>query len=160
MDNRLVDRIAVITGASSGLGKATAIRFANAGARLVCADLQSTGVEDEINKQHGADRAIFVKCDVTREIDVQNLIQRAVEFGGRLDIICNYAGIVGTSARIHEIPTEDFDKVMNINVRGVWLCCKHAVKQYVSCSIRGKAITTNSSYQDARTRTSPTQCES
>jgi NADPH:quinone reductase-like Zn-dependent oxidoreductase len=74
-----------VTGASSGIGKATALKFANAGARIVCADLKSVGLEEEINKDHGADRAVFVTCDVTKEDQVQNLIQEAVGFGGRLD---------------------------------------------------------------------------
>lgn len=93
MDSRLEGRIAVITGGSSGLGRATAIKFANSGARVVCADLKSAGVEKEITEQHGKDRATFVKCDVTQESDIENLVKEAAKWGGRLDIICNYAGI-------------------------------------------------------------------
>lgn len=87
MDSRLKGRIAVITGASSGLGKATAIRFASSGARVVCADLKSAGVEDEITKQHGKDAATFVQCDVTDEAQIENLVKDAVKWGGRLDIM-------------------------------------------------------------------------
>ena len=94
MDSRLQDRIAVITGASSGLGRATALRFANSGARIVCADLKSTGVEREITDQHGKDSAMFVKCDVTQESDIENMVKEAAQWGGRVDIACNYAGIV------------------------------------------------------------------
>lgn len=93
MDSRLEGRIAVITGGSSGLGRATAIKFANSGARVVCADLKSAGVEKEITEQHGKDSATFVKCDVTQESDIENLVKEAAKWGGRLDIICNYAGI-------------------------------------------------------------------
>lgn len=94
MDKRLDGRIGIITGASSGLGKATAIRFANSGARIVCADLRSSGTEEEINKQHGKDRAIFIKCDVTKEDDIADMVKKAAEWGGRVDIICNFAGIL------------------------------------------------------------------
>jgi len=130
MDKRLEGRIAVITGASSGLGKATAIRFANSGARVVCADLKSTGVENEIVSKHGKDSACFISCDVTAESDVEKLVEEAVKWGGRLDIMCNYAGIAieGTN-RCHEMATEIFDKTWSINGRGVFLCCKHAIKQ-------------------------------
>lgn len=92
MDSRLKDRIALITGASSGIGKATALRFANSGARIVCADLSSAGVEKEITDKHGSGRAIFVKCDVRNESEIQSMIGEAVKWGGRLDIMCNYAG--------------------------------------------------------------------
>ncbi|KAK3637255.1 hypothetical protein LTR56_013793 [Elasticomyces elasticus] len=138
MDSRLNGRIAVITGASSGLGKATAIRFANSGARIVCADLKSSGVEDEINAQHGKDRAIFIACNVSEESQIEALIKQSAEWGGRIDIMCNYAGIAaetahgiaqGAGARCHDFPTEEFDRTMTINCRGVWLCCKYALKQ-------------------------------
>ncbi|EMC99461.1 hypothetical protein BAUCODRAFT_144880 [Baudoinia panamericana UAMH 10762] len=136
-DSRLLGRIAVITGASSGLGKATAIRFANSGARIICADLKSAGVEDEISKQHGKDSATFVSCDVTDESQIEDLVKQAVKWGGRLDIICNYAGVaVETShamqTRCDSLPTKDFDWAMSINCRGVWLCCKYALKQMLA----------------------------
>ena len=134
MDQRLQGRIAVITGASSGLGKATAIRFADSGARIVCADIKSSGVETEITSKHGKDSATFVACNVTDEAEIENLVKEAVKFGGRLDIICNYAGIAvetahGMDVRCHDIPTKDFDRTFSINVRGVWLCCKYALQQ-------------------------------
>lgn len=94
MDNRLKDRIAVITGASSGLGAATAIRFANSGARVVVADLKSAGIEKEITEKHGKDKAIFVKVDVTKEDEIEAMVAEGARWGGRVDIICNYAGIV------------------------------------------------------------------
>lgn len=137
MDTRLKDRIAVITGASSGLGKATAIRFAASGARVVCADLKSGGVENEIVTKHGANAATFVSCDVTNESQIENLIAEAVKWAGRLDIMCNYAGVAvetshGMAARAHDLPTEDFDRALSINMRGVWLCCKYALKQMLA----------------------------
>lgn len=134
MNQRLANRIAVITGASSGIGKATAIRFANCGARVICADQKSTGVETEITDRHGKDGATFVKCDVTDESQIENLVKEAKAWGGRLDVMCNYAGIAaetsrGGGFRVHDMPTEDFDRTMAINSRGVWLSCKYALKQ-------------------------------
>jgi NAD(P)-dependent dehydrogenase (short-subunit alcohol dehydrogenase family) len=134
MDNRLKDRICIITGGSSGLGRATALRYANSGARVVIADLQSTGVEADIQKQHGQDRATFVACDVTDEASIKHLVDEASSWGGRLDVIVNYAGIAMETRhqpvpRVDSFPTEDYDRTFAINARGVWLCCKYALQQ-------------------------------
>ena len=84
----------LVTGGSSGLGAATAIRFANSGARVVVADLKSAGIEKQITDKHGKDSAIFVKVDVTKEDEIENLVQEAAKWGGRVDIMCNYAGML------------------------------------------------------------------
>jgi NAD(P)-dependent dehydrogenase (short-subunit alcohol dehydrogenase family) len=96
MDNRLKDRIAIITGGSSGIGAATALRFADSGARVVVADLKSAGIEKQITDKHGKDRAMFVKVDVTQETSIESMVAEASRWGGRVDIICNYAGMVLT----------------------------------------------------------------
>jgi NAD(P)-dependent dehydrogenase (short-subunit alcohol dehydrogenase family) len=96
MDNRLKDRIAIITGGSSGIGAATALRFADSGARVVVADLKSAGIEKQITDKHGKDRAMFVKVDVTQETSIESMVAEAARWGGRVDIICNYAGMVLT----------------------------------------------------------------
>lgn len=134
MDKRLQDRIAIITGGSSGIGKATAIKYANAGAKVAVADLRSSGVEDEIRKQHGETAAIFLPCDVTQETDIERTISETVRWAGRLDIICNYAGIATETSydrpvRCHTMETKHFDQNMAVNCRGVWLCCKYALVQ-------------------------------
>ncbi|WPH02637.1 Hypothetical protein R9X50_00550200 [Acrodontium crateriforme] len=133
-DTRLKGRIAVITGASSGLGRATAIRFADSGARIVCADIQDSDVIKEITSKHGEDSATFIKCDVSNEQEIEKLMQEAAKWGGRIDILATYAGIAvetkyDLSKRCHEMPTEDFDRTMTVNCRGVWLSCKYALKQ-------------------------------
>jgi NAD(P)-dependent dehydrogenase (short-subunit alcohol dehydrogenase family) len=134
MDSRLQDRITVITGGSSGLGKATAFRFADSGARIVIADLKSNGVEAEIQQKHGKDRATFITCDVTDESSIEHLIAEASAWGGRLDVMLNYAGIAmetrhSPPLRADSFPSEDFDKTYAVNTRGVFLCCKYALKQ-------------------------------
>lgn len=125
-----------MTGASSGLGRATALRFADQGAKIICADLNSVGLEEDINSKHGKSKATFIKCDVAKEDEIQHLVKEAVSFGGRLDILCNYAGVAletneknQMSKRAHDFSTEDFDLEMAINMRGTYLCCKHALGQ-------------------------------
>ncbi|KAF2172899.1 hypothetical protein M409DRAFT_62557 [Zasmidium cellare ATCC 36951] len=137
MDNRLKDRVAIITGASSGLGAATAQRFASLGARIICADLTPSTLPSTLNATHGPNTATFISCDVTNETQIQQLIAQAVEFGhGRIDILCNYAGVAvetyernAMTRRAHELPTEDFDWEMSVNLRGTYLCCKYALRQ-------------------------------
>lgn len=140
-DSRLQDRIAIITGGSSGLGKAAAIRFANSGAKVIIADLRSNGVEDEINQKHGETAATFIKCDVTQENSIKDMVSKAVQWGGRLDILCNYAGIAAEDpqaepVRCHTMETEVFDRTMTTNPRGTWLCCKYALKQMMEQEAR------------------------
>ena len=146
-DNRLAGKIAVVTGASSGLGRAISLKFASAGARIVCADLQPgsrawrskppTPTHEEIQKHYGQDNAIFVQTDATKESEIEALVAKAVEWGGRLDIMCNNAGIAtevekGLSLRIHDTPTENYDRTHAINQRGVWIGCKYAIKQMLA----------------------------
>jgi len=148
-DNRLQGRIAVITGASSGLGRAMALKFASAGARVVVADLRPdarpmaahkeppTPTHELITQTYGKESAIFVKTDATDEEAIKALIAKAVEWGGRLDIMCNNAGIsteveTGLSLRIHDTPTENYDRTHAINQKAVWLGCKYAIVQMLA----------------------------
>jgi len=145
-DDRLQGRIAVITGASSGLGRAMALKFASAGARVVCADLRPearpmaihksppTPTHELINETSKGENAIFVQTDASDEEAIKALIAKAVSWGGRLDILCNNAGITtevesALSLRIHDTPTENYDRTHAINQRAVWLGCKYGIKQ-------------------------------
>jgi meso-butanediol dehydrogenase / (S,S)-butanediol dehydrogenase / diacetyl reductase len=122
---RLSGKAAVITGAASGIGLATARLFGQGGARLVLGDLDEAGgrrAADEI----GAAGAAFVRTDVTSSAEVKRLVDSAVEQHGKLDIIFNNAGISMVGS-ILDRSEEDFDRVLAINLKGVYLGCKHAL---------------------------------
>jgi len=122
-------KVGLVTGAGSGIGRATAIELARAGASVTVADVdEARGVETvELIRADGGD-ADFVYCDVVRDADVQALVSHVVERHGRLDFAHNNAGIVGGRYRIDTLPEEEFDRVIGVNLKGVWLCLKHELR--------------------------------
>ena len=130
----LEGKVALITGAGSGFGRAGALRFAQEGARIVVADVnQAGGMETvELVEKEGGE-AVFVRTDVSKAADCENMVKTAVEKFGKLDIIWNNAGIQGESALdIAHCPTEMIDRYMNINLKGVWYGCHYACLLYTS----------------------------
>jgi NAD(P)-dependent dehydrogenase (short-subunit alcohol dehydrogenase family) len=126
------NKVALITGGASGIGEATAIKFANEGAKVVISDIQEDKGKQLVDriKQKGAD-AIFIKADVSKEDEVRSMIKKIVDHYGRLDYAFNNAGIEGDSAATHELSMDNFDKIMQINVKGVWNCMKYELEQMV-----------------------------
>lgn len=122
-------KVALVTGASSGLGEATAIRLARDGARVVLAARrveQSEGVVRRIRESGG--EAQFVAADVSRAEDVERLVKATLDRFGRLDWAVNNAGIVGPRfTPLADVTEEFWDKVMSVNLKGVWLCMKHEI---------------------------------
>src|SRR5208282_4692048 len=119
---KLDGKVAVITGAASGMGRATAIRFAQEGAAIVVADLNSQGGELVVSEIAAAKgRAVFQRTDVISEDDIKAVINRAVTEFGRLDITYNNAGLGGATGRIEDLRSEDWDKTFHILTRAVFL---------------------------------------
>ncbi len=126
MENIFENKVAIVTGGSFGIGKATAIAFARRGARVVIADwIQDDSGLKEIKELGGT--AIFVRCDVSKTADVAAMVSQTVNAFGKIDFAVNNAGIEGQTASSHECTEENWDKTININLKGVWLCMKHEI---------------------------------
>jgi NAD(P)-dependent dehydrogenase (short-subunit alcohol dehydrogenase family) len=121
-------RVALITGAGSGMGRASAREFAASGARVVVADVnQQGGMEtvDMIKSKGGT--AAFVQTDVTKSDQVSTMVDFAIKTYGQLDFAHNNAGVNIPEYATADIPEKDWDFIMNINLKGVWLCMKHEI---------------------------------
>lgn len=128
----LSEKVAVITGASQGIGRACAEVFASKGAKVVVSDLAGTGGEEVAEAIEKADgRAIFVACDVTDADQVAALMRAAVDAFGALDIGVNNAGIGGAHKPTHDYSLEDWQRVLNVNLTGTFLCMKHQIRHMV-----------------------------
>lgn len=136
-------KVALVTGGTSGIGKATAIAFGVAGAKVVFSGRREKEGEDTANliRQSGAE-CLFVRSDVSSEAEVKALIQKTVEYYGRLDCAFNNAGIDPPTKPLHEQLVEDFDKLMAINVRGLFLCMKYEIQQMLT---QGAGVIVNNS---------------
>src|SRR5216684_4971667 len=127
---RLQNKVAVITGAASGMGRATALRFAKEGASVVLTDLNSQGGETAVAEcaaQGG--RAVFQRTDVTSEADIKAAVARAVKEFGRLDIMFNNAGLAGAVGPIEKVESADWDKTIATLLRAVYLGMKYSIPE-------------------------------
>lgn len=133
MTNHALDfngKVALITGAASGMGLATAHAFAEAGAAVVLADVEEDAVRAAAQTLVAAGhKALAVCCDVSDDAQVSAMVERTVAEFGRLDAAFNNAGVMARIAPVTESTRDDWDRVIGINLRGVWACMKHELRQ-------------------------------
>jgi NAD(P)-dependent dehydrogenase (short-subunit alcohol dehydrogenase family) len=129
MKAMLAGKVALVTGGSTGIGKASSLAFAREGARVVVADTNVNGGEETVRdiKKSGGE-ALFIKADVLMAAEVEALVKTTVDTYGRLDCAFNNAGIAGAfGVSTHEYPEESWDRVIAINLKGVWLCMRYEI---------------------------------
>lgn len=138
-------KVALVTGAAGGIGRAAAEIFAREGAKVVVSDLQEDNGQQtvELIKQAGGD-ASFIRCDVSKAADVERLVAETVAKYGRLDCAYNNAGVEGDWTRIHECTEANFDFNYSVNLKGVFLCIKYQVTQFLAQNSAGAIVSTAS----------------
>lgn len=136
--------VALVTGAAGGIGRATAVLFAAEGARVVVADVDGAGLAETVERIVGAGgEAVAVTTDVTDEAQVRAAVDTAVSRYGRLDCAHNNAGTSGTPTAFHDLALEDWDRVVALNLTGVFLCMKHELAVMAPAG-RGAIVNTSS----------------
>jgi NAD(P)-dependent dehydrogenase (short-subunit alcohol dehydrogenase family) len=143
MDKQFEGKVALVTGGASGIGRATALAFARARAKVVVADIAVAAGRETIRmiEEAGGD-AVFVRTDVSQADEVEALIKQALEAYGRVDCAVNNAGVIGEMAPTAKCTEENFDQVIGTNLRGTWLCMKHEITHMLE---RGGGVIVNMS---------------
>jgi dihydroanticapsin dehydrogenase len=123
---RLQKRVALVTGAAMGIGKAIALLFAGEGARILAADVNDAGAETEREIRDAGGECLFVRTDISRESEVEALVQAGSDRFGSIDVLLNVAGIAHESPA-HLLQLEDWHRILNVNLTGSFLCAKHVL---------------------------------
>jgi NAD(P)-dependent dehydrogenase (short-subunit alcohol dehydrogenase family) len=139
MEATFQNKVAIVTGGSFGIGRATAVAFAKKGARVVVADwLEDKETRDIITGLGG--ESFFIKCDVSKTADVKSMVEKTLSTFGRLDYAFNNAGIEGLQAPLQDCTEENWDKTIGINLKGIWLCMKYEIPEMIR---QGKGVIVN-----------------
>jgi NAD(P)-dependent dehydrogenase (short-subunit alcohol dehydrogenase family) len=141
MEFEFKNKVAIVTGGSSGIGRATALAFAKKGAKVAVVDWQENTETVDLIKKSGGD-ALFIKCDVSKSSDVKAMVEETLATFGRLDYAFNNAGIEGKSASVQDCSEENWDKTIGVNLKGVWLCMKYEIPEMIK---QGKGVIVNCS---------------
>jgi NAD(P)-dependent dehydrogenase (short-subunit alcohol dehydrogenase family) len=139
METTFKDKVAIVTGGSSGIGRATALAFAKKGAKVAVVDWKENDEMVDLIKELGSE-AIFIKCDVSKTAEVQAMVAKTIAAFGRLDYAFNNAGIEGTQANTYDCTEENWDKTISVNLKGIWLCMKYEIPEMLK---QGKGVIVN-----------------
>jgi len=124
---RVKDKVVIMTGAASGIGRATAILFGKEGATQILSDIDEKGLEETFNLlERGRDRAEIMRVDVTNSNQVKEMIDHTIKKYGRIDVLIANAGVVRVGP-VEDFPDEDYDLLINVNLKGTYYSCKHAI---------------------------------
>ncbi|MBE9199146.1 MULTISPECIES: glucose 1-dehydrogenase [unclassified Nodularia (in: cyanobacteria)] len=141
----LENKVALVTGGTSGIGRTTAIALAHAGAKVVVVGRREEEGSETVNLIHQVgSEGLFVKADVSQEADIAATIAAVVNKFGRLDIAFNNAGLLGENALLAEQTEQTYDRVFGVNVKGVFLCMKHEISQMLAQGNGGAIVNTSS----------------
>jgi 3-oxoacyl-[acyl-carrier protein] reductase len=125
---KLADRVAIVTGGGSGIGAASALAFAREGARVAVADLDEAAAKTTLEAiERAGGQGMALRCDVTRGDDNQRAVEQTVATWGRLDVFFANAGVPQWKTDVEAVEEKDFDRIMDVNVKGVWLGAKYAL---------------------------------
>lgn len=124
------NKVVLITGTSTGIGRETALKFALAGAKVMTADVnEDLGEQTSRMINDAGGHSSFYKCDVSQPEQVKSLVNKTIDMCGKLDIACNNAGVEGKQAITSECSVENWDKIIDINLKGAWLCMKYQIPE-------------------------------
>jgi NAD(P)-dependent dehydrogenase (short-subunit alcohol dehydrogenase family) len=141
--HRFIDKVALVTGAASGIGRATAVAFATEGARVAILDRSEDALQETADAiRNAGGEVLTIACDVAKPEDVKAAIARTVTTFGQLDIAFNNAGVENKAAPVAEIGLEEWDRIIDINLRGTFVCMKHELAQMV---LQGRGVVVNTS---------------
>jgi NAD(P)-dependent dehydrogenase (short-subunit alcohol dehydrogenase family) len=141
--DRFNGKVALVTGAASGIGRATALAFAAEGARVAILDRTAVALrETEAALKQAGGEVLAIACDVSIPEQVEAAVAQVVERFGRLDVAFNNAGVENKATPLHEIELQEWDRILNINVRGTFVCMKHEIAQMVR---QGGGVVVNTS---------------
>lgn len=143
--DRFTDKVVLVTGASSGIGRAAAVAFAAEGAKVAILDRTADALTDTAAAvQDTGGEVLAIGCDVSQPDQVEAAVAKVVERFGRLDVAFNNAGVENKAQPLHEIELEEWDRIIGINLRGTFMCMKHEIAQMVRQGGGGVVVNTSS----------------